>query len=440
MDAFDDFLREKKFYPMLSERNALGSVLSGREFEKTWSLFDRLSEEAKDILTSSEMPERIERLQKEMNLNDVSTETVSAIIREYFLGRKDALWLGNTLMAKLDRKDVAFVKDYIQKNILTIKPVLNLPEKDDKTSAIQTVSLPLLDALSKYQRLSEQIVTEDRIAVKGESAPVRGSIRNWLRHYRDAVGIRKHSTMERGQFLFQGENTRRLVTAERERISFILKSLDEGFPVPIDTDRQEVVFPVIEEKENFVSGAASNAVAPALETSFRPLEKFPAQAAPIRKALEWGGKEGRENIRPEGSSESPTPFGIASQRSSPEAARSQVIGMPASIYAPVAPSATSEPSFSPQGNMSFSSSHVLPHEKAIAAAPSQGVPSSVQQGPPVSVPENSREPEAISVIQPYFGFHKGIGKEPTASPEGSSDSPRVVDLRSSGGRNARGRV
>ena len=306
----------------------------------------------------------------------------------------------------------------------------------------QTVSLPLLDALSKYQRLSEQIVTEDRIAVKGESAPVRGSIRNWLRHYRDAVGIRKHSTMERGQFLFQGENTRRLSSAERGRVSFILKSLDEGFPVPIDADRQEVVFPVIEEKENSVSGTASNAVAPVLETSFRPLEKFPAQAAPIRKALEWSMKDDRENSRHEKSSELSTPFGIVPQGSSREAEKPQAIGVSTPAYAPVSPSAISEPPFSPQGNMSFSSSHVLPHEKAIEEAKtlSEGVSSSVRKSPSASAPENSRDPEAISVIRPYLGSHKGAGKEMAASSEGSSDAPRVVNLRSSGGRNARGRV
>jgi hypothetical protein len=74
-------------------------------------------------------------------------------------------------------------------------------------------------------------------------------VRNWLRAYRDSVGARKHSAIERGQFLFQSENTKKLPSQEREKVSVILKSFDENETLTIDTDKQEIIFPVMESSQ-----------------------------------------------------------------------------------------------------------------------------------------------------------------------------------------------
>lgn len=417
MDDIENPRKKRVYRPMLANVDSFGKDLSEGEFNDLWGIFDTLSEETKDILMAPEMSKKIELLQKERGLSDETIEIVSAIIREYFLGKKDVPWLQNALIAKFDQKDVAFVKEYIQKNILTIKPVPKVPAEDSGSPTVQTIQLPILDALAKYQRLSEQTVTEDRIAVKGESAPVRGSIRNWLRHYRDVVGIRKHSTMERGQFLFQGENTRRLSAPERERVSFLLKALDENTPVPLDVERQEVIFPVFEDRGSAATSAASSVV-PALETSFRPLEKFPAQAAPIRKALEWSGSERDMSVS-----------------SVPERERPRAVGVSAPVYAPAAAVPAMEAPFAQKGSMSFSSSHVLPHEKAQEEKLQKDASSHPSEG--------RREPEAISVIRPrgnQFGFQEEARQEAGASAESGSAASPVVNLRSSGGRHARGKV
>lgn len=440
------------YHPMLIDVGSLGKELSEEEFNSVWMVFDALPEETKDILTAPEISKRIESLQKDYAISDDLIEIIAAIIREYFVFKKGSLWLENALLAKLDRKDVSFVKEYIQKNIFTIKPAPKLPKEDEMVPSVRTVSLPLLDAIAKYQRLSEQTVTEDRIVVKGESSLVRGSLRNWLRHYRDAVGIRKHSTMERGQFLFQGENTRRLSATERERVSFILKSLDDGSPVSIDVDRQEVIFPVVEDRGNSVPATASNVAAPALETSFRPLEKFPAKAAPIRKALEWNAQERRESAPLEKHLEMPkkkasatevaAPFGNIGQQSSREGTKPRAVGVSAPVYAPASAAALEAPRPS-QGNMSFSSNHMLPHEKELAKenAPSKNSP--VEQFSHANVSEVYRESGAISIIRPSAnpsGFRGDAENESMALPESGSDVPRMVNLQSSGGRNSRGHV
>lgn len=106
------------------------------------------------------------------------------------------------------------------------------------------VSLPLLQALSKYENLGNQLITQERIRVKSQVEPVRPSLLYWLKYYRDDIGVGHHDSVQRGQFLFRSENGKRLSAEERERLSLILKSVEEDFPLAIDTERQEIVFPV----------------------------------------------------------------------------------------------------------------------------------------------------------------------------------------------------
>lgn len=440
---------ETLYYPMLVWKSSSGAPLRSEEFNAFWDAFDGLPDPIKDIVASPEMAKRMRSLERDGGLSRESMETMSAIIREYFVSGRDLAWLGNTLSAVLDAKEVSFVRAYIQKNILTIKPAPR--EKKEEIPAPNAVSLPLLDALAKYQRLSEQTVTEDRIAVKGESQPVRGSIRNWLRHYRDTVGIRKHSTLERGQFLFQGENTRKLSAEDRERVSFLLKALDDGSSVSIDIDRQEILFPAFEGKKVAPSPFASGNPTPSLDTSFRPLEKFPAQAAPIQKALEWSAPDKKNENQNQGLRKPSFGFPLKefslSQKNPLENGLSNLSSHfqntpPSGVSAPVygsAPSGLSvppqkpEPPFLSGGNMSFTSSHVLPHEKAqIESRDSES--KSVSPSSNALSDRERKKPDAISVIRPHagtLGARLLEGKE-SAMPSGSgSDSPRVVNLRGS---------
>jgi hypothetical protein len=54
---------------------------------------------------------------------------------------------------------------------------------------IKTVRLPLLKAMSEYRHLSEQPITNEKIKLKSSPEPVRPSLGNWLRSYREEIGI-----------------------------------------------------------------------------------------------------------------------------------------------------------------------------------------------------------------------------------------------------------
>ncbi|OIP59695.1 MAG: hypothetical protein AUK19_01555 [Candidatus Moranbacteria bacterium CG2_30_45_14] len=119
-------------------------------------------------------------------------------------------------------------------------------EREEKMSSVATVSLPILQALSKYENLGNQLITQERIKIKTQGESVRPSLFYWLRYYRDELGIGQHNSVERGDFLFRSENGKRLSPEERERVNLILKSIEENLPLTVDTKQQEIIFPAFQ--------------------------------------------------------------------------------------------------------------------------------------------------------------------------------------------------
>lgn len=182
-----------------------------------------------------------------------------------------------------------------------------------------TTHLPLLQALSKYENLGNQLITNERIKIKSQPEPVRPSLLYWIKYYRDELGIGHHSTVDRGNFLFRSENGKRLTAPERERVNLVLKSVEENYPVDIDTERSEIIFPA------FVEPVASRR------------EPTP-QPAPV-----------------------PAPVSAPTSRPKPAFNFGQggmmngVVSVPKESPAP--------------GNLSFTSKHVFPAEKPATPAP-----------------------------------------------------------------------
>lgn len=124
----------------------------------------------------------------------------------------------------------------------------SIESKNSESSGIASiVKMPLLQALSKYENLGNQLITNERIKIKSQPEPVRPSLLYWIKYYRDELGIGHHSTVDRGNFLFRSENGKRLTAPERERVNLVLKSVEENYPVDIDTERSEIIFPAFVE-------------------------------------------------------------------------------------------------------------------------------------------------------------------------------------------------
>lgn len=108
---------------------------------------------------------------------------------------------------------------------------------------------PLLQAMEKYMHIGEQIVTANLLKMKYSPDLMKPSIKNWIKNYHEIVGGGKHGSMERVNFLFHSENGKKLNSVERQKLTILLKSLEENLPLEIDPEKQIVVFDLVPEKE-----------------------------------------------------------------------------------------------------------------------------------------------------------------------------------------------
>lgn len=239
------------FFPMLVSSLGTSSPMTKEENAVVWGTYMTMSREKRDQITASELPWKIKNLQDIFHLPEMVVGNISLFIRKVFFGELTLegceAKIGSMLMTTGggDPNQARAIVDFIQKEILTIQPKLRaeegLDEEREQTKKI-TVNLPLLQALSKYENLGNQLITQERIKVKSQQEPVRPSLLYWLKCYRDELGIGQHDTVERGDFLFRSVNGKNLSPEERERVNLILKSIEENLPLMIDTKRQEIIF------------------------------------------------------------------------------------------------------------------------------------------------------------------------------------------------------
>jgi len=96
--------------------------------------------------------------------------------------------------------------------------------------------------LRNYPALGEQLITSEKIKLQNFPEPVRPSIKNWLADYTFNLGYENRGAIQRGTYLFQSINTRRLSPGDRQKLQYILKAYDENLPVPINPNTNQIVF------------------------------------------------------------------------------------------------------------------------------------------------------------------------------------------------------
>ncbi|KKQ60234.1 MAG: hypothetical protein US82_C0043G0001, partial [Parcubacteria group bacterium GW2011_GWC1_38_22] len=115
-------------------------------------------------------------------------------------------------------------------------------EKEQIEIIKNTVTFSMNIALDKYPKIGEQTITSNPIKLQNFLEPVRPSVKNWITDFHYAMGSGKHSPIDRGNYLFHGENGKVLSAAERQKIGVILKSLDEQTLLTIDPEKEIIIF------------------------------------------------------------------------------------------------------------------------------------------------------------------------------------------------------
>lgn len=170
--------------------------------------------------------------------------------RRLFLPFKDFFRQVEELMDswKSMKSDPVISSSKVEEELLKLEPWLSeneeVVENIGKKNEVRTQkeNLNIEEAVQKYSQLSEQLLSNAFIRLRKFSEPVRPSIKNWISDYHEQMGPGKHGTFDRGNYLFHSENTKALSSVERQKVSTILKSLDENTLLTIDPEKQEVVF------------------------------------------------------------------------------------------------------------------------------------------------------------------------------------------------------
>jgi hypothetical protein len=275
-----DTLENKKlqFDPLLMSIHPNGTSLTHEESVAMWLNLSTISEETYQVLYSSLVADAMTRMHDTLQLTDDVTMRIAALMRVFYFDKVTLEQLPTLLKDEvgLPQEKIAVTMNFIRTEILTLK-AQNISQEtvEEEVSQIKTATLILLGALAQYPHINDQVLTSNRLQVRNEKELVRGSVRNWLRAYRDAVGVRNHTAIERGQFLFHSENTKKLASAERDRLAVVLKSLDDNELLTIDVEKQEIVFPrVITAQVAPVQNPLAS-IAPAKNTPLHPLQSSP---------------------------------------------------------------------------------------------------------------------------------------------------------------------
>ena len=313
-----------------------------------------------------------------------------------------------------------------RKKVFELEPWLLEKDEDEDEDLSEaalraTVSLPLLQAVSQYPKLSEQILSTERIHIHGQLETVRPSLGNWIRAYRNDLGVGYHDPMLRAKFLFDSENGKKLSSEERERINLIVRSVEDNVALDVDTETMEIVFPTFQESGRGTASLPARPAAVAQRPEPRPYVP-PARPVPPTPAQHTAA---------------PAP---ASRYVEPTPAQYQVPQAPAPYVPPVRP--VSLPSSAPAS----ASQYVIPKEELVhisnqefqteaphfasalhsaepiqAPAPAPYVPPARPVAPPSQAPapryvEPVQEPVSRPYVSPARPVAPALAPRPTAAP------------------------
>lgn len=386
------------YYPMLVFTDA-DSV--EEEFQM-WVKFRTLDTKKKDILVSSEVVEKMQDFEKRFQLQEVGVAIVSLAVRKIFFGDLNFDEAETKIASALKSSEggspdqAKAIVEAIQKEIMTIvpapEPVIEEEIYIPREERPATVKLPLLKAMSDYKHVADQLITSEKIKLRNSTELVRPTLSNWIRSYREELGIGFHEPVKRGGFLFQSQNGKKLTNEDRAKLNLILKSIEEGFPLDIDPKRETIIFP---------AGSDASMELTQVNTNARPVANrfIQPRAMPVgtvRPAAFAPGRAPAPAIRPSGvMSPKPTPA-------------TPVLANLKPLFSKTTP---------PEKNISgetlhFSTGHVLPAEKA-----SEKTVSPVAPVPPAPVNQPVQHPS------------QGIKREPGASLPKSPYTIRPLRLR-----------
>lgn len=237
MEPFDE---KDKYLPMLAGMSQYDFFTE--ENIQMWKTFRTFPAQVQTLLKSREIAQFIFKVEQRYRLNDAQTEDVARSVRRYFFREVTEQEFVQHIASSCGIAPTEV--QAMLKNILAIQPAQEQPASTTTEQQLprHVVQLPLEQALRQYPAIKDQAVTDRQIAMRSLPQALKPSVKNWIMVYERVLGASKHTTIERGEFIFRSEPTRGLSQADREKLTILLKSRDEDTPLVIDRDQKIIVF------------------------------------------------------------------------------------------------------------------------------------------------------------------------------------------------------
>ncbi|MEA3322831.1 MAG: hypothetical protein U9Q12_01275 [Patescibacteria group bacterium] len=243
-----EYYNKKKYYPTLVS-NIYGNKKQNEGYERVQKLHT-LIQEVQNLLLSDEMVDFIYRVEKKYHLQDEQTEDFSRTVREYFFGEITEGGFAKKV------SEICNITPEEALKLLSVIKTITPKEENEKGEIIQ---LSLNDAISKYPKITGQIITSRNIITKPFLKPLKPTVKNWIIVYEKILGVDDHSMIERGEFVFRSDATKGLSEEERNTLLILFKSRDEKIKLNIDLQEQEIIFiQKQEEKKQIVQKNTEN--------------------------------------------------------------------------------------------------------------------------------------------------------------------------------------
>lgn len=197
--------------------------------------FLKLPEAVKDKLVSHETASKIKAIGEHYGLSLLQMAPIARVIRSYYFGEVRLEDMARVIEkeSKISKEDAENVSKYLADRIIgkSVSPVV---------SAIKTEKMTIPKALEVYPNIKNQKITSLPIEIEGEN--VAPTVDNWIKDYYNIVGAGNKDIVKRSSYLYHSRNVKNLSSNDRQKLSTLLKSLDEGSMIDIAKDTREIFF------------------------------------------------------------------------------------------------------------------------------------------------------------------------------------------------------
>ncbi len=202
--------------------------------------FLKLPEDIKSKLVSHETADKIKAIGAHYNLELLQMAPIARVIRSYYFGEVKLDDFASIIEkeSKISKEDAENIARYVKDRIIS---------KDVKRSEVtKTEKMPIEKAIEKFPEIKNQKITNQSIESEGQM--ISPTLINWVEDYYNLVGAGNKDIMKRSSYLYHSKNTKKLNPSERQNLSQVIKSLEEGTPVGVDIQKREIVFESVPER------------------------------------------------------------------------------------------------------------------------------------------------------------------------------------------------